>query len=111
MPCKAFSSDVEVPSLELWVLDHEIVQKVVEIISDSVFTPSQLPETINKAEAGAHGLVNVHDIGVVVPRELVVLQLERILNVFFVKFEVERAILSVQAQHRRTSRAAIEPYD
>ena len=109
MPRKAFSSDVQVPPLELWVLDHKIVQEVVEIISDGVFTPAQLPETIDKAEAGAHGLINVHDIGVVVPGELVVLQLERILNVFFIELEVEWAILSVQAQHGRASRATIEP--
>ena len=81
MSGKTFSSYVEVPSLELRVLDHEIVQEVVEIISDSILTPAQLPETIDKTKASAHGLVNVHDIGVVVPGELVVLQLEWILNV------------------------------
>ena len=81
MPRKTFSREVEVPSLELWVLDHKIVQEVVEIISDGVFTPAQLPETIDKTESSAHGLVNIHDIGVVVPGELVVLQLEWILNV------------------------------
>ena len=81
MPRKAFSSDVEISSLELWVLDHEIMQEVVEVISDSIFTPAQLPEAIDKAEAGAQGLVYVHNIGVVIPGEFVVLQLEWILNV------------------------------
>ena len=107
----ALSSDVDVSALELGILDHEVVQKVVEVVPDGVLAPSQLPQTVDETKACADGLIDVHDVCVVVPREFIVLQLEWIFDVRLVKFEVEWPILCVQTQHGRAARASLEPDD
>ena len=95
----ALSSDVNVTALELGILNHEVVQEVVEVIRDSVFTPAQLSKALDEAEACSERLINIHDIGIVIPRELVVLKLERIHNVLLVELKVEWAILGIQTKH------------
>ena len=39
--CVAFASEVDFSALVLWVLRHEVVQEVVEVLCNGIFRPAQ----------------------------------------------------------------------
>ena len=95
----AFSRQVDLAPLKLWVLCHEVVEEIIEILCDSIFSPAKRSELIDKAEASAEWLVDVHDICNVVPTLLIALESERLLGVPLAVLVPVWTILCVEAEH------------
>ena len=96
----ALTSDVNLTAAVLGVLSREVVQEVVEILCDGTFGPAKRAQSVDEAEASSQRLVNVHHVCIIVPRVLVVLELERLLCVALAVFVPVWAILCIEAQLR-----------
>ena len=107
----ALAGNVEGSLFILRVLVHEIVEERGKVGCDGVFRPAKHPKTVNEAEACSKGLVNVHNIRVVIPGVIIHFELERIFDVFTFKLKVKRAIFRVESEHRRAPRTTLKPDD
>ena len=100
MASVALTGNVDLTPLELWILNHEVVQEDDEIICDRVLRPAKRSKVFHETEACPDGLVHVHHISVVVPRVGIVFELEGVHRVFSIVLEVKGPILCVDAKHR-----------
>lgn len=105
----AFSHQVELSMSELRVLLVEINQEGVEVDSYLVFTDTVVKDGVSKAEAGTEGLVNEHNMSIIVPGVFVVGKDSTVLYIAAIVFEIIGAHLSVHTQHRGAARTSLEP--
>ena len=95
----ALARNVNLATLVLRVFCHEVVQEVIEVLSNGTLGPAKRAKTVDEAEASSKRLVNVHHVSIVVPRVLVVFKLKGLLCVTFAVFVPVWTVLCVQAQH------------
>lgn len=91
MPRETLSSQVELSVPELRVLFVEAEEELVEIVSHLVLRDAMVHDGVGETEASAEGLVNEHDVRIVVPRLSVVGKDSTVLHISLVVLEVVRA--------------------
>ena len=104
VPGVGLSSDEEFSALVLRVLSNEALQEGVESLGDTVFGLDEVILGSGRGEASANWVVNVHHVGILMPRVLVGLDL-------VVLVESVRSVLHEHGDLRGAAGASSQPHD
>jgi len=107
--CVAFTGQVDFPLFKFGVLVHEISHELVQVPRNLFQVDARVKNAATEAETCTYWLVQEQNVGIVVPRKLVVSKVTSVFNAIRVVLEVVRPDFGPRSDLARASGSSLKP--